>query len=151
METIIQNHTPVPAAISDLAGINQLLRQEDLPEVNTTECTNFFYKVVDQGNKIIGAIGLETYGSYGLLRSLVVDKNFRNNGIADKLVTRVMGSARINGLNEVYLLTSTAEQYFLRKGFERRDRKTCPDEIRQSREYSSICPVSSALMSKKTL
>lgn len=149
METIIQNDRTLRASITDLAEINHLLKTEDLPEVGAREFTNHFYKSVNPENKITGAIGLEIYGHYGLLRSLVVDPRYRNNGLANQLVAQIMKSAAELGLKEVYLLTSTADKYFLKKGFEVRNRQDCPVEIRESREYSSICPVSSALMSRK--
>jgi len=133
----------------DLPEINQLLKAADLPLVDPEEFTNYFYKSTDQENKVNSAIGLEIYENYGLLRSMVVDPNYRNKGIAGILIDQVVKSATDIGLHEIYLLTSTAEKYFLKKGFEVKNREHCPAEIKGSKEYSSICPSSSSLMSKK--
>ena len=44
-----------------------------------------FYTVIDEG-KVIGLIGMERYGRYGLLRSMVVHPDYRNKRIAAILV-----------------------------------------------------------------
>ena len=145
-----QNNNLSNANISDLFRINQLLESEHLPVVDPKEFTNYFYKVTNDQNTTIGAIGLEIYGNYGLLRSMVVDKNYRNKGIANLLVEQIMEISKGLDLHEVYLLTTTADKYFLRKGFEVKKRENCPVKIKESKEFSSICPASSVLMSRKT-
>ena len=50
------------------------------------------------------------------------------------------------GLRSVYLLTTTAGDYFPRFGFQHADRQTAPDAIRQSREFSEACPASAQML-----
>jgi amino-acid N-acetyltransferase len=139
-------YTLIKAEVKDLPEINRLLNSEQLPQVDPDEFTAYYFKSSNEKGQINGAIGLEIYGMYGLLRSLVVDKNFRNQGIANLLVNQVISISRDIRLKEVYLLTSTAENYFLKKEFKPADRKQAPEEIKACKEYSSICPSTSMLM-----
>jgi len=45
-------------------------------------------------------------------------------------------------------LTTTAERYFERLGFKAIGRDAAPPEVRETREYSSLCPSFSSLMMK---
>lgn len=62
--------------------------------------------------------GLETYGFHALLRSVAVHPHYRNRGLATLLVTRLVDQTRQDRLHAVYLLTTSAEAYFRRLGFE---------------------------------
>jgi amino-acid N-acetyltransferase len=137
------------AAQVDLKAINLLLSAENLPVVEANEMAPYYFKVQTKDNIKIGAIGLELYGKFGLLRSLVVDKNHRDNGIANLLITEVFKVAQKLDLFEMYLLTTTADKYFLKKGFKIVSRNETPDEIKSSKEFSSLCPISSIIMNKK--
>lgn len=117
---------------------------EDLP--NTL---NNFFVTIDN-NKVIGAIGLEQYGHYGLLRSMVVNKVHRNKNIASQLVRHLERYAVTAGIHCMYLLTETAARYFERKGYKRIDRNEVPAELQASSEFSHVCPASATVM-KKTL
>ena len=51
-----------------------------------------------------------------------------------------------NGITTVVLLTTTAEDYFPRFGFERTDRSVVPEEVRESAEFRGACPASATVM-----
>jgi amino-acid N-acetyltransferase len=53
------------------------------------------------------------------------------------------------GVEVVYLLTTTAESFFAHRGYRRIERSQAPESIRSTREFSEICPASSAFMSKR--
>ena len=133
----------------DIKSINQLLENEQLPIVEEAEFSDHLFKVLDNNKSIIGAIGLERYGRFGLLRSMVVDPKYRNKGIANQLVETIKNQAKETKLDEIYLLTQTAEKYFLKKGFVPVIRNNVPEEIKKSKEFSSLCPVSSVVMNFK--
>jgi amino-acid N-acetyltransferase len=136
------------ASINDLESINKLLQTADLPLVEASDNTQYFYKAINTKNEIVGAIGLEVYGRYGLLRSLVVSNEYRNKGIANDLVGQIVKLSAGLNLKEVYLLTTTAYKYFEKHHFERMHRNDAPEEIKQSKEFSSICTVSAIVMQK---
>jgi amino-acid N-acetyltransferase len=96
-----------------------------------------------------GVVGLELYGDDALLRSLAVDAATRRRGCASALVARAERHARDNGARRVYLLTTTAADFFMRLGYKRLERHEVPESIRATSEFSMLCPVSSVLMIKE--
>ena len=50
------------------------------------------------------------------------------------------------GLDALYLLTTTAQDWFPRFGFERVDRSSTPPEIAGSDEFAELCPASAVVM-----
>jgi N-acetylglutamate synthase-like GNAT family acetyltransferase len=123
------------------------LRDADLPTEGVVEQFGHFFVVRDAG-LLVGLCGLEVHGEDGLLRSLVVAPTYRGEGLAGLLVHAVLGLARKMELRAVYLLTTTARDYFDRLGFTPCARDTAPAAIRESWEFKAGCPVSSALLHK---
>jgi amino-acid N-acetyltransferase len=56
--------------------------------------------------------------------------------------------AASKGVRSIYLLTTTAEAFFKRLGYERIERSNAPPSIERTREFGGLCPASSALMLK---
>jgi len=54
--------------------------------------------------------------------------------------------AQRRGLRSLYLLTTTAGDYFPRFGFTHADRETAPIAVRQSREFAESCPSTALFM-----
>jgi len=125
-----------------------LLQAENLPAGDLPEELDNFLVIFD-GNEVVGSVGLEVYGNYGLLRSLAVNKSFRNKGIGNELLDEIEKSATANNLAGIYLLTETAPDYFKRKGYKQIDRTAIPVEVQQSSEFSHVCPVSAIVMKKE--
>jgi len=124
-----------------------LLSAEKLPVSDLPESLKNFLAVVES-DELIGVIGLETYGHYGLLRSLAVHPNSRNQNIAGKLVAQLEKLAVSEGLKSIFLLTETAQDYFSRKGYQAISRAEMPSEVQQSSEFSHVCPQSAIAMKK---
>jgi amino-acid N-acetyltransferase len=97
----------------------------------------------------VGLVGLELHGCDALLRSLVVDPTSRTEGIGSQLVEHAENYARARGVESIYLLTTTAERFFANRGYWRTERRNAPESISTTREFSSICPASSAFMLKR--
>src|SRR2546427_13212139 len=76
------------------------------------------FLVLEDSGRIVASAGLELYGSAALLRSVAVAEAFRNRGLGEAMVTQLLHRARSRGVRTVYLLTTTAQQYFQRLGFE---------------------------------
>ena len=134
---------------SDRKNIIGLLQSEKLPSDDLPQTLEHFFIAVDEDN-VIGAVGLEQYDNCGLLRSLVVNPAYRNQNIAGKLVGKLEIRAKESGIDCIYLLTETAHIYFEKKGYKRITREEVPDSIRQSSEFSHVCP-SSAIVMMKTI
>jgi N-acetylglutamate synthase-like GNAT family acetyltransferase len=134
------------ATDADLQSVYRLLQKASLPTDGLEEQFGPGYAVALEGDQIVGAAGIERYGRSGLLRSVVTAAEARGRGIAEALTRNRLDWAATEGLDMVYLLTTTAAGYFPRLGFEPVDRTEVPAEVQASREFSSICPASAVAM-----
>jgi amino-acid N-acetyltransferase len=67
--------------------------------------------------------------------------------VGDALTRDRIEWARRRGLRSLYLLTTTAGDYFPRFGFALVGRDTAPDAVRKSREFADACPSTALFMS----
>jgi amino-acid N-acetyltransferase len=125
-----------------------LLQKNNLPVEDLNGDTMLFGTYED--GELIGIAGIELYGEDALIRSVCVDEAYRSKGMAEILTGHIEQYAKRKGACTLYLLTTTAENYFKRKGFVKVDRDDVPQTIKQSSEFSSVCP-SSAVVLKKEL
>jgi amino-acid N-acetyltransferase len=95
-----------------------------------------------------GVVGLELHGNAALLRSLAVAQDRRGAGCGKALVAEAERYARLQGVSELYLLTTTAERFFERLGYRRTMRDNAPAAIRGTQEFSTLCPSTAAFMVK---
>ena len=135
------------ASASQRDAIIVLLQSQNLPSEDLPPTLQDFYVAVED-DQVIGLIGMERYGAFALLRSMVVHPDYRNRHIAEKLVQLLEEKAAASGIQALYLLTETAEPYFNRKGYTKISREEVPAEVRVSSEFSHVCPVSAAVMKK---
>jgi amino-acid N-acetyltransferase len=133
------NHRPMVIALL----LAEKLPVEDLP----TSLDHFFVALHE--NEVIGAIGLEQYGNYALLRSMVVHTAHRNKHIASSLVEQLENYGKMLDISAMYLLTETAPAYFEKKGYEKINREEVPAALQASSEFSHVCPVSAIVMKKE--
>ena len=136
------------ATNSDFPAVEQLLLSSRLPIEGVKENFSSFVVAEDAGT-IAGAIGLEKYGSAALLRSAVVSPANRGAGVGRQLVESLLQRAREDGIDEVYLLTTTAETYFPRFGFARTTRAAVPETVKESAEFRGACPDTAVVMRRR--
>jgi amino-acid N-acetyltransferase len=96
-----------------------------------------------------GVVGLELYGPCALLRSLAVAERSRRKGCGRELVAEAERHAWSQGVEEIYLLTTTAERFFSALGYRRAGRESALEAIRATEEFSALCPSDSVLMVKQ--
>lgn len=130
---------------ADLPGIERLLVASSLPLDGVAGALGGFL-VAEEGGALVGVIGVEQCCGYGLLRSAAVDAEWRSRGLGRQLVMRAIAGAEASGLKALYLLTTTAEHYFPRFGFDRTTRDTVPQPVRETVEFMSACPASAIVM-----
>lgn len=135
--------------IASIESLKQVVRSCGLSvdDINDLSAAQFFG--IADGGSLIAVVGLEQHGIYGLLRSLAVLPNYRNAGLGDKLVLHVESVAKQRGIAQLYLLTTTAEAYFLRLGYVRATRESAPEAIKSTTQFAGLCPASSALLMKQ--
>ncbi|KIC90928.1 hypothetical protein HY58_07795 [Flavihumibacter sp. ZG627] len=136
--------TAVPG---DYDPVCSLLNSEQLPTSDLRPDLDHFL-IAELNDIPVAVLGLDPYGKDGLLRSMIVKREFRRHGIASKLVTELESYARHQGIEMLYLVTNTAEDYFSRKGFNIITRTDVPDTVAVSAEFNGLCPASSTLMRK---
>ncbi|WXB00238.1 arsenic resistance N-acetyltransferase ArsN2 [Pendulispora brunnea] len=122
-----------------------LLVAADLPTAGVAEHFETFF-VAEEGARIVGAAGLEMHGGYALLRSVVVAPDAKRAGIGGTLTLHALAAARAVGAKAVYLLTTTAEAFFPRFGFEVIARTDVPPDVQASKEFQGACPASATVM-----
>ena len=131
-----------------LSAVKQLLSESSLPieDITAQHLQHFFG--CGSGLELEGLVGLELYGEVALLRSLAVASSRRGSGVGSGLVAHAERHARDQGVQSLYLLTTTAEAFFMRRGYARIPRDAAPTAIKSTKEFSGICPTSSAFMVK---
>jgi len=136
------------ATNADLTAVERLLAANDLPLEGVRDNFSSFVVAEDE-NGIAGAIGLEKFGSVALLRSAVVSPSHRGSGIGSQLVEHLLERAGDDGIDELYLLTTTAEGYFPRFGFTPTTRSAVPDAVKSSAEFQWACPDTAVVMTRR--
>lgn len=132
----------------DMGEVIDLLKRAELPaEDITPDLMGNFYAYRNE-KRIIGIVGLEIYNDSALLRSLAVDSSERGRGIGKMLVEFAEKSALRKNVKSVYLLTTTAEKFFELNGYVSVARTEAPEPIKNTKEFSIICPSNSVFMVK---
>lgn len=124
------------------------MTEADLPHEDIADHLHHFL-LAKHEDHLVGVVGLEVYGEFGLLRSLAVAAPHRGKGVGKMLYENLMAYARLQGVKELYLLTTTAEAIFARFGFIQVDRNSVPEPIQSTREFQSLCPSTAVCMTKK--
>ncbi|MDQ6870943.1 MAG: arsenic resistance N-acetyltransferase ArsN2 [Gemmatimonadota bacterium] len=136
------------ATNADLSAVENLLSTSKLPLEGVRENFSTFVVAEDRG-AVTGAIGLEKFGSVALLRSAVVSPDNRGNGVGSRLVQQLLERADEEGIEDLYLLTTTAEEYFPRFGFTRTTRSAVPAALTASAEFQGACPDTAVVMTRR--
>jgi amino-acid N-acetyltransferase len=136
------------AVKADLSAVENLLAANDLPLDGVRDNFDSFVVAVEN-NSIVGAVGLEKFESAALLRSAVVQADARGTGVGRRLIEQILERAEQSGIDEVYLLTTTAEYYFPRFGFSRTTRSAVPEAVKASAEFRGACPDTAIVMERR--
>lgn len=134
------------ARAEDIVAVESALRDSRLPLDGLRDQFGDGYAIAEADGQVIGVEGIEVHGGDGLLRSAAVVAAWRGQGVGDALTRDRIEWARRRGLRSVYLLTTTAGDYFPRFGFTLVNRDTAPDAVRRSREFSDACPSTALFM-----
>ena len=64
------------------------------------------------------------------------------------MIDRALAMSKDRGIRDVFLLTTTAEQYFPRFGFACVGRESVPKAVQVSAEFQGACPTTATVMRK---
>jgi amino-acid N-acetyltransferase len=132
---------------TDLDEVLGLLTRSRLPVDGLAEHVATMV-VARRTGRIVGSAALELYADGALLRSVAVDAAVQGQGVGGALTDAALELARERRLPAVYLLTTTAERYFPKLGFERIERAAVPAGVQTSVEFTTACPSSAIVMRK---
>jgi amino-acid N-acetyltransferase len=147
---MMTNPTIRSARPNDRAALVNLLHQTDLLTDDLPADLSGFWLAFTEPesveSELVGSAGVEIFGQTGLLRSVAVRPDCRGRHIARQLLSQVRQHAQTLGLTNLYLITTTADRYFGRLGFAVVPREAVPEAIRQTRQFSQLCPDSAIVM-----
>jgi amino-acid N-acetyltransferase len=133
-----------------LQKLKQFLRSNNLPHQDIDNAIStkgrMFLGYYDDSGELIGSGGLELYGDAALLRSVAVKENHRGKDLGKKVFKDLVAQAQKENIANIFLLTETAKDFFLKRGFEVIGRNEVPDTIKASSEFSHVCPASAVCM-----
>ena len=136
-----------PAAAADLAPVLGLLTASALPIAGVAEVFPAGFVVsCDDAGEVEAVAGVEVHGHVGLLRSVAVRADRRGTGLGQAVSAAAVAWARAAGLTDLYLLTTTADRFFPRLGFQSVDRTSLPDILSESAELRGACPASAVAL-----
>ncbi len=136
-----------PAVARDGPAVLALLTENKLPTDGLIDHLRTTMVARNDGS-IVGCAALEVYAEGALLRSVAIAPAMQRRGLGHALTTTALQLARDLQLPAVYLLTTTAEQFFPEFGFERIERNAVPASVQASIEFISACPSSATVMRK---
>lgn len=128
----------------DLPEILRLLARHDLPHAGLAD--HLDSALVARDGVVVGCAALELYEGSALLRSVAVSPELQDQGLGGRLTTAALDMARRHDVQRVYLLTTTAEDYFPRFGFRRIARAEVAPAVHASAEFRGACPESAAVL-----
>jgi N-acetylglutamate synthase-like GNAT family acetyltransferase len=140
-----RNITVRQAGAADWPAVTALLRANALPLAGA-EAHLATFVVAMSGIELVGVAGAEVHGDLALLRSVAVAPGLHGQGLGESLVRTLLDEARRRSIRQVFLLTTTAVDYFPRFGFRKISREHAPRALQASAEFQGACPDSAALM-----
>ncbi|RDK01476.1 GNAT family N-acetyltransferase [Paraburkholderia lacunae] len=137
------------ARSDDLEAVKAMLTENDLPASDITEdLLSDFAVAEDVDGSVVGCVGLERFGAIALLRSLTVGGTARNAGLGSRLRAHAEDLARANEISELWLLTTTAADFFARAGYVVTNRGRAPAELQASKQFAHLCPATAVCLKK---
>ena len=124
-----------------------LLERANLPTDDIDAASVELYLARD-GEDRVGVGGFELFDTDGLLRSVAVESSKREKGYGSAIVAALESKAREAGVERLYLLTTTASDFFAARGYSEIDRTEPPERIRETTQFSDLCPSSAVCMRK---
>ena len=130
----------------DLPEVRSLLQRLSLPLEGVDDRLKML--VAREDGHVVGTAAMELYEGGALLRSLAVDPRRQGKRLGHELTEAALRLAAHHRAGVVFLLTTTAERFFPKFGFEPIARDDVPLSVQASVEFRSACPASAIVMRK---
>ena len=139
----------LPLAAWERDGLKAALAGAGLPTDDIAEPGRYFWRYSINDQVPVGFGGLEVHGEDALLRSVVTLPPLRGRGLGRKIVAGLEVEALALKCTVVYLLTTTAQDFFAKLGYAAVERASVPAAIRATAQFASLCPDTAAVMMKR--
>ena len=139
----------LPLAVWERDGLKAALTRAGLPADDILTPGLQFWRFSTQDDVPAGFGGIEVHGADALMRSVVTLPPLRARGIGQAIVRALEAEAVVMKCRAVWLLTTTAREFFDRLGYAAVDRADVPGAIRATAQFSSLCPDSATVMVKR--
>lgn len=123
------------------------LRAAALPTDDLDGGAGFYVGQVDRAVAAFG--GLEGVGPDQLIWSVVVPAAVRGGGYGRQIAHALANQTGTDGVERLWLLTTSADGFFASLGWMVTDRASAPEAVRASRQFSGLCPASAVLMCRR--
>lgn len=133
-------------AAAELPALAAMLAEAALPSADVASAPGAFFRFRDESGAVIGYAGLEIHGGDALLRSVLVRAPLRRRGFGRAIVARMRDEAAARGVRRLFLLTTTAREFFAALGFAPIERGDVPRHIRATAEFTTFCPAEAQCM-----
>lgn len=137
-----------PSTPADDPKLRAFLEAAGLPAADVRTGRQEFVLAEEDG-RLVGTIGMERAGDDALVRSLAVAPDRRGQGLARRLDDAAVALARSRGIRDLYLLTTTADGYAARRGYERIPRTEVPPVILALPQFAALCPQAAVCMRRR--
>lgn len=128
--------------------VSELLQQNNLSTEGITEKNVQFFAMYEE--EIVLGIGAFTVcGEFAMLRSVCINHRYQKRGLGNVLCNQLFIKAKELGLENIYLLTDTAERFFKKQNFNRIKREELPKVLENNILVQSACSMNSVVMHRK--
>jgi N-acetylglutamate synthase-like GNAT family acetyltransferase len=141
--------TPHPLRAGERGALKAALTKAGLPTADVEEPGRLFWRFETQDEVPVGFGGLEVHGDDALMRSLVTLPPVRKRGIGTAMVAALEFEAGLHKCRAMWLITTTAADFYQRLGYARCERAVVPAAIRDTTEFSTLCPDSADVLMKR--
>ncbi|MBD1372117.1 hypothetical protein IC620_07050 [Hazenella sp. IB182357] len=126
---------------TDIFSVRRMLKEANINDMGIDQHIQHFFVVEvhaeevdgeDVKAQMVGAVGMEVYKPYGLLRSFVLDRASWKSEIGLKMVEILLMYAEDKDLEQVYLFAGASSAFFEQIGFAKTTVSELPAEILES-------------------
>lgn len=137
-----------PLRAGELAVMAQALAKAGLAVDDVPAPGRYFWRFETAEQMPLGYGGLEPYGPDVLVRSVLTLPPLRRRGVGTAIVAALESEARVLKGRTAWLITTEAQNFFMRAGYAPVERAAVPPAIRASAQFSTLCPDSATVMTK---
>jgi N-acetylglutamate synthase-like GNAT family acetyltransferase len=138
-----------PLAVWERDGLKAAVIKAGLPADDILAPGALFWRFATDDDVPAGFGGIEVHGADALMRSVVTLPPLRERGIGRAIVKALEAEALVMKCSAVWLLTTTARDFFGQLGYAVVDRGEVPAAIRATAQFSALCPDTATVMVKR--